>query len=109
MARRSDKSVFDQPQAGTVSHDEPPPGLERWTSDRRFFGQPRGLATLFFTEMWERFSFYGLRPLLILFMTASLVEGGFAFSREEAAPIVGIYAAMVYLTSLPGGWIADRI
>ena len=109
MARRTDRSVFDQPQAGTVTHDEPPSGLERWTSDRRFFGQPRGLATLFFTEMWERFSFYGLRPLLILFMTAALVDGGFGFSREEAAPIVGIYAAFVYLTSLPGGWIADRI
>jgi POT family proton-dependent oligopeptide transporter len=77
--------------------------------DNRFFGHPRGLSTLFFTEMWERFSFYGLRPLLILFMTAALNEGGFAFERGQASAIVGIYAGSVYLSSLPGGWIADRL
>jgi POT family proton-dependent oligopeptide transporter len=82
--------------------------LEQVTSDTRFFGHPRGLATLFFTEMWERFSFYGLRPLLILFMTAALTSGGFGFARAQAGAIVGIYAASVYLFSLPGGWIADR-
>ena len=79
------------------------------TSDRSFFGQPRGLSTLFFTEMWERFSFYGLRPLLILFMSAALLDGGFGFERAQASAIVGIYAACVYLASLPGGWIADRL
>ena len=77
--------------------------------DNRFFGHPRGLSTLFFTEMWERFSFYGLRPLLILFMTAALTDGGFAFERGQASAIVGIYAGSVYLSSLPGGWIADRL
>jgi proton-dependent oligopeptide transporter, POT family len=76
--------------------------------DRGFFGHPRGLATLFFTEMWERFSYYGIRPLLVLFMTAALDRGGFGFDRPTAAAIVGIYAASVYLASLPGGWIADR-
>ena len=80
-----------------------------YVSDRRFFGHPRGLATLFFTEMWERFSFYGLRPLLILFMAAALTEGGFGFDRVQASSIVGIYAASVYLASLPGGWVADRL
>ena len=79
-----------------------------YVNDRRFFGHPRGLATLFFTEMWERFSFYGLRPLLILFMAAALVDGGFGFDRSQASAIVGIYAASVYLASLPGGWVADR-
>jgi POT family proton-dependent oligopeptide transporter len=78
-------------------------------SDRGFFGHPRGLATLFFTEMWERFSFYGLRPLLILFMAAALAEGGFGFDRDQASAIVGIYAFSVYLASLPGGWVADRV
>lgn len=73
-----------------------------------FFGHPRGLSVLFFTEMWERFSFYGIRPLLVLFMTAALASGGFGFDRETASAIVGIYAACVYLASLPGGWIADR-
>jgi POT family proton-dependent oligopeptide transporter len=59
--------------------------------------------------MWERFSFYGIRPLLILFMTAALASGGFDFKRETAGAIVGIYSACVYLTALPGGWIADRL
>jgi proton-dependent oligopeptide transporter, POT family len=76
--------------------------------DRRFFGHPRGLATLSFTEMWERFSYYGIRPLLVLFMTAAITRGGFGFDRTTASAIVGIYAASVYLASLPGGWVADR-
>lgn len=74
-----------------------------------FFGHPKGLSTLFFAEMWERFSFYGIRPLLVLFMSAALLDGGFGYDRGEASAIVGIYAACVYLASLPGGWIADRL
>jgi len=104
----TDKSVFNQPQAATTAHDEPPSGLDKWTGDRSFFGQPSGLSTLFFMEMWERFSYYGIRPLLILFMSAALLSGGFGFERTVASSIVGIYAACVYLASLPGGWIADR-
>ncbi len=77
--------------------------------DRSFFGHPRGLSTLFFTEMWERFSYYGIRPLLVLFMAAALNEGGFGIERTQASAIVGIYAASVYLASLPGGWVADRL
>ena len=105
---RDDKSVFEQPSAGNLTLDTPPlrPG---GTDATGFFGHPRGLSTLFFTEMWERFSFYGLRPLLILFMTAALASGGFGFERNQASAIVGIYAASVYLASLPGGWIADRL
>ncbi len=72
-------------------------------------GHPRGLSVLFTTEMWERFSYYGIRPLLILFMTAALIDGGFGFDRQTASSIVGIYAACVYLASLPGGWVADRL
>jgi POT family proton-dependent oligopeptide transporter len=74
-----------------------------------FGGHPRGLPTLFLTEMWERFSYYGLRPLLVLFMSAALMQGGFGFERGQASAIVGIYGASVYLASLPGGWIADRL
>ena len=77
--------------------------------DRSFFGHPRGLSTLFFTEMWERFSFYGIRPLLVLFMSAAIIDGGFGIERTQASAIVGIYAASVYLASLPGGWVADRL
>lgn len=105
---RDDKSVFEQPSAGNVTLDTPPNTFTA-SGDKSFFGHPRGLSTLFFTEMWERFSFYGLRPLLILFMTAALASGGFGFERNQASAIVGIYAASVYLTSLPGGWIADRL
>ncbi|NUQ22064.1 MAG: peptide MFS transporter [Gemmatimonadaceae bacterium] len=90
---------------GTTTLDQPP----RPSDNRSFFGHPRGLAVLFTTEMWERFSFYGIRPLLILFMTAALAEGGFGFERNAASAIVGIYASSVYLSSLPGGWIADRL
>ncbi|MCC6318963.1 MAG: peptide MFS transporter [Gemmatimonadaceae bacterium] len=84
------------------------PAYAPFTGDRGFFGHPRGLSTLFFTEMWERFSYYGIRPLLVLYMTAAVTSGGFGFERAEASSIVGIYAASVYLASLPGGWVADR-
>lgn len=77
-------------------------------TERTFFGHPIGLSTLFFTEMWERFSYYGLRPLLVLFMSAALLDGGFGFDRTSASAIVGIYAGLIYLAPLPGGWIADR-
>ena len=76
---------------------------------KTFFGDPRGLATLFFTEMWERFSYYGGRGILILFMTAAVTTGGLGMSAATAASIYGIYVALVYLFALPGGWIADRI
>jgi POT family proton-dependent oligopeptide transporter len=76
---------------------------------RGFFGHPIGLSTLFFTEFWERFSYYGIRPLLVLFMAAALADGGFGIERSQASAIVGIYAASVYLASLPGGWVADRL
>ena len=86
-----------------------PQTLEAIRADTSFFGHPRGLATLFFTEMWERFSYYGMRALLILFMTASVSKGGLGFPVVKAGAIYGFYTAMVYLLSLPGGWVADRI
>src|SRR5216110_2387340 len=88
--------------------DMPASNKQLPSADRSFFGHPRGLSTLFFTEMWERFSYYGLRPLLVLFMSAAIASGGFGIPRAQAAAIVGIYAACVYLASLPGGWVADR-
>jgi len=77
--------------------------------DRAFFGHPRGLSTLFFTEMWERFSYYGMRAFLILYMTAAAGVGGLGLKTATAAAIYGTYTSMVYLVSLPGGWIADRL
>src|SRR3954465_2564217 len=105
-----DKSVFDNlPDAGQVATDKPPQALEHASLDTSFFGHPKGLSTLFFTEMWERMAYYGIRPLLVLFMTAAIIDGGFGFDRTTASSIVGIYAACVYLASLPGGWVADRL
>ena len=77
--------------------------------DTGFFGHPRGLSTLFFTEMWERFSYYGMRALLVLFMTAAVAQGGMGLDTATAGPIYGMYTALVYLLALPGGWFADRV
>ena len=76
-----------------------------------FPGHPRGLPILFFTEMWERFSYYGMRALLILFMTGSTIESnpGLGFDVVTAGAIYGLYASMVYLLALPGGWVADQL
>jgi POT family proton-dependent oligopeptide transporter len=77
-------------------------------SDKTFFGHPRGLATLFFTEMWERFSYYGMRAMLMLFMVATVQEGGLGFDEKTAGAIYGLYTMFVYLLALPGGWLADK-
>jgi POT family proton-dependent oligopeptide transporter len=90
-----------------ATHIQPPPTAV--PSDISFFGHPRGLATLFFTEMWERFSYYGMRAILILFMTDKVTNGGLGFADSKAGAVYGLYTAMVYLLCLGGGWIADRI
>lgn len=72
-------------------------------------GHPRGLYTLFFTEMWERFSYYGMRALLVLFMVDTVQKGGMGMDDKTATAIYGLYTAAVYLMSLPGGWLADRL
>ncbi len=77
--------------------------------DRSFFGHPAGLSTLFFTEMWERFSYYGMRAILLLYMTNSFAEGGLGFDEKYAGIIYGTYVASVWYLPLPGGWLADRI
>ena len=78
-------------------------------ADTSFFGHPRGLATLFFTEMWERFSYYGMRAILIYYLTATIAKGGLGFTDSKAGAVYGLYTGMVYLMCLGGGWIADRI
>ncbi|MFC6294636.1 peptide MFS transporter [Lactiplantibacillus daoliensis] len=77
--------------------------------DRSFFGQPRGLRTLFFTEMWERFSYYGMRALLIFYMYYSVAKGGLGFDQGTAASIMSIYSALVYVSSVLGGFLSDRV
>jgi proton-dependent oligopeptide transporter, POT family len=75
---------------------------------RTFYGHPRGLATLFFTEMWERFSYYGMRALLLLFMVAEADKGGMGLDDKTGGAVYGLYTMLVYLLALPGGWLADR-
>lgn len=77
--------------------------------DRGFFGHPIGLSTLFATEMWERFSYYGMRALLVLFLTAELANGGFGLDREAAFTIYGIFTGLVFVTPMLGGILADKI
>ena len=74
-----------------------------------FLGHPRGLVALFFTELWERFSYYGMRALLVLYMVAPIAEGGLGFDTRLAATIYGVYTMSVYMSSIPGGLVADRL
>ena len=87
--------------------------MEASSTDQYFrnpvIGHPAGLFVLFFTEMWERFSYYGMRALLVLFLTASLFEEGWAWPREHALALYGTYTSLVYLTPILGGYIADQI
>ena len=79
--------------------------------ERTFLGHPRGLATLFMTEFFERFTYYGMRALLVLFLVAATdgANPGFGIDRETAGAVYGLYTGAVFLGSLPGGWIADRL
>lgn len=83
------------------------------TTDQFFkstvLGHPSGLFVLFFTEMWERFSFYGMRSLLILFLTASFTDGGWEWTRENASALFGSYVGLVYLSTMLGGYFADKV
>jgi len=78
-------------------------------SGKTFFGHPRGLAVLFATEMFERFSYYGMRALLILYTTAAVAQGGLGIDAATAGAIYGLFTGAAYLLCLPGGWVADRI
>jgi POT family proton-dependent oligopeptide transporter len=94
----------------TPPDDLPPAALRPAAADldRGFFGHPRGLRILFFSEMWERFSFYGMRAILILYLTATIKEGGMGFDKATGGDILALYGSLVYLSGIPGGWIADK-
>lgn len=77
--------------------------------DASFFGQPRGLSTLFFTEMWERFSYYGMRAILLFYMYYAVSQGGLGMNQATAASIMSIYGSLVYLSGVVGGWLSDRV
>ncbi len=79
------------------------------TNQKTVLGHPSGLFVLFFTEMWERFSYYGMRALLVLFLVSSLIDGGWGWERSEALSLYAFYTGFVYLTPILGGIIADKI
>ncbi len=83
--------------------------LSGTAAEKEKFTHPKGLYVLFLTEMWERFSYYGMRAILILYMIAGAADGGMGLSDKEAGAIYGLYTASVYLLTLPGGWLADTI
>ncbi len=97
QAARMSNGSSPTPQGDTASFFE-----------NKVIGHPAGLFVLFFTEMWERFSFYGMRALLVMFLTSSLLDGGWAWSREQAMALFGSYVGLVYLSTMLGGYFADK-
>ncbi|MEI6107051.1 MAG: peptide MFS transporter [Opitutae bacterium] len=91
-----------------MSSTSTPPSTPMAQDTSGIFGQPRGLTNLFFTELWERFGYYGMRALLTLFMVAPIARGGLEFSTKTAGMIYGTYTMSVYMLSIPGGFIADN-
>lgn len=76
--------------------------------ENKVIGHPAGLFVLFFTEMWERFSFYGMRALLVMFLTSTIIDGGWEWTREQAMALFGSYVGLVYLSTMMGGYFADN-
>ena len=96
-----------------------PTKTSRWTpstlrtgpskADRGFLGQPRGLPWMLNVEMWERFSYYGMRAILLFFITDEIANGGLGISPNTGQTILAVYGAAVFLLSIPGGIFADRV
>lgn len=96
----------------TATHGERPAGERpagELAGDRAFFGHPRGLMTLFTTELWERFSYYGMRAILLYYLTDAVADGGLGIDDRTGLALVSIYGTSVYLLSVVGGWLADRV
>ncbi|MCP8714986.1 peptide MFS transporter [Staphylococcus arlettae] len=87
------------------SHEE----IMESTPRTGFFGHPKGLSTLFFTEFWERFSYYGMKAILVYYLYYSVADGGFGLDEAVALQIVALYGTLIYMSGIIGGWIADRI
>ncbi|NLU83720.1 peptide MFS transporter [Rhodococcus sp. HNM0569] len=97
------------PDANSPREPESPSGTGPDVRERGFFGQPWALTHLFGVEMWERFSFYGMQGILIYYLYYSASDGGLGISEASATSIVGAYGGTVYLSTILGGWIADRV
>src|SRR3954465_12037404 len=98
----------DPPPVVTTTTPDPS-GRRAVPRDRAFFGHPLGLFTLFNTELWERFSYYGMRAILLYYLTASVAHGGLGLEKPAGEALVAIYGSSVYLLSVLGGWLADRV
>src|SRR3954453_17958575 len=85
------------------------PSPQSRTTEKTFFGQPRALASLFGVEMWERFSFYGMQGILLIYLYYSAAQGGLGIDETAATSIVGAYGGLVYLSTILGAWLADRL
>ncbi len=98
---------------GTLEDAQKPiqqdPGKPKKNNDTAFFGQPHGLSTLFFTEMWERFSYYGMRAILVFYLYYAVTAGGLGMDQTTALAIMSIYGSLVYLSGVIGGWVSDRL
>src|SRR5207247_2142348 len=105
--RRANVFVEGRAEPIVASRTEPRILEDIGATDAGWFGHPRGLSTLFFTEMWERFSYYGMKAFLIFYMTASLTAGGLGFDLKPATLIFGVYTSSVWAASIAGGLIAD--
>ncbi len=91
------------PATGTPTADCGP------STDRRFFGHPLALGSLFSVELWERFSFYGMRTVMAYYLYYAVTEGGLGFPEASATSIIGAYGALVYLAAVVGAWVANRL
>ena len=87
----------------------PSPATESARPHKTFLGQPRELATIFSVEMWERFSFYGMQGILLIYLYYSAAQGGLGIDEVAATSIVGAYGGFVYLSTILGAWVADRV
>src|SRR3954454_4764861 len=97
---------------GNPSEPTPPAPVgtdSRNPSGKTFFGQPPMLANLFSVELWERFSFYGMQIVVLLYMYFAVAEGGLGIDRDVAVGIIGAYGGLVYLSTIMGAWVADRL
>ena len=83
--------------------------VDQKNTDTGFFGHPKGLSTLFFTELWERFSYYGMRAILIYYMYYSISKGGLGLDESLSIALMSIYGSLIYMTGVLGGWLADRV
>src|SRR5262245_60325749 len=109
MQRTRTRTLRQTPTTPRAAPSGAAPPMSSGPQQHGFLGQPAGFSTLFFTELWERFSYYGMRAILLLFLIGAVNTGGMGLNDATATAIYGLYTAGVYIMSMPGGWVADRL